>query len=335
MHKKNITKKGKLISHHIDSVFLQNNAMGDSSERTVVVYLPHGYDSSRHYPLMVEYAAYANSGLGRLSWKNFGENVPERLDRLIQEGMPPAIVVFPDCFTRLGGNQYINSYLGNYADFIIHEVVPHVEAAYATGGTGHRACYGKSSGGYGAMVHGMLYPHFWSAIGCLSGDMGFDLLFTPLLPRALSVLAGYDQSVQAFVEKFESGDNPQWSDIECLGVLCAAASFDPDPSQFLGIRLPIDPYSGNFSEERWQRWLSFDPVRMVERHGNDLKKLKKIYFDCGNKDQFNLHFGARRLHLLMEEKEIPHTFDEFEGGHLGLDYRLDACFKTLLEAMKR
>src|SRR3712207_7877455 len=37
-------------------------------------------------------------------------SVPERLDRLIGSGqMPPVAVAFPDCFTRLGGNQYVDS----------------------------------------------------------------------------------------------------------------------------------------------------------------------------------------------------------------------------------
>ena len=31
--------------------------------------------------------------------------------------MGPVIIVFPDCFTALGGNQYVNSSaIGNYAD---------------------------------------------------------------------------------------------------------------------------------------------------------------------------------------------------------------------------
>src|SRR5262249_3962811 len=42
-------------------------------------------------------------------WIGVRENLPERLDRLIgEERMPPVVVAFPDCFTRLGGNQYIN-----------------------------------------------------------------------------------------------------------------------------------------------------------------------------------------------------------------------------------
>ena len=46
-------------------------------------------------------------------WKNFGENLPERLDRLIATGvLPPVVVAFPDCFTRLGGNHCYDVYAG-------------------------------------------------------------------------------------------------------------------------------------------------------------------------------------------------------------------------------
>jgi hypothetical protein len=53
-----------------------------------------------------------------VAWRSFSDNVPERAARLMQEGrMGPAILVFPDCFTALGGNQYINSSaIGRYAD---------------------------------------------------------------------------------------------------------------------------------------------------------------------------------------------------------------------------
>jgi hypothetical protein len=37
--------------------------------------------------------------------------------------MPPVVVAFPDCFTRLGGNQYINSAsTGAWEDFLLHDV---------------------------------------------------------------------------------------------------------------------------------------------------------------------------------------------------------------------
>jgi hypothetical protein len=75
----------------------------------VVVYTPHGHDG-RGLPLLVDIVGYTSGGPAHANWKNFGENVPERLDRLIHDGvLPPVAVAFPDCFTRLGGNQYIDS----------------------------------------------------------------------------------------------------------------------------------------------------------------------------------------------------------------------------------
>ena len=39
-----------------------------------------------------------------------------------EQRMPPVVVAFPDCFTRLGGNQYINSAsMGAWEDFLLHE----------------------------------------------------------------------------------------------------------------------------------------------------------------------------------------------------------------------
>ena len=88
------------------------------------------------------------------NWKPFGDNVPERVARLIHERkMGPAIIVFPDCFTALGGNQYVNSSaIGNYADYLTREIVPFVDREFRTlASREHRGCFGKSSGGYGAI----------------------------------------------------------------------------------------------------------------------------------------------------------------------------------------
>ena len=66
--------------------------------------------AERRFPVLFDLVGFMGSGASHTNWKAFGENVPERAARLIhQKRMEPAIVVFPDCFTALGGNQYINS----------------------------------------------------------------------------------------------------------------------------------------------------------------------------------------------------------------------------------
>jgi hypothetical protein len=48
-------------------------------------------------------------------------------------------------------------------------------------------------------------------------------------------------------------------------------------------------------EERWANWLRQDPVVAVETQADNLRGLKALYIDCGEKDQFNLLHGARRF----------------------------------------
>ena len=102
---------GKLATLTIESAALRGNLLGDPSRRTVAVYLPPGYDDSDvHYPLVVDLAGYTGSGLKHVGWRGFGESVPQRIDRLVATGaMGPVVAVFPDGFTSLGGNQYIDS----------------------------------------------------------------------------------------------------------------------------------------------------------------------------------------------------------------------------------
>src|SRR3546814_1926871 len=82
--------------------------------------------------------------------------------------------------------------------------------------------------------------------------------------------------------------------------LAMAATYDPDPAQHLGIRLPVDAESCELIEERWANWLAWDPARIVGSHAPELKTLKALFTDCGDVDQYNLVYGARRLHRELE-----------------------------------
>jgi poly(3-hydroxybutyrate) depolymerase len=137
--------------------------LGDPSVRVVDVYVPAGRDG-QGLPLLVDLVGFTSSGLSQTSWVGFRENLPERLDRLIgEQRMPPVVVAFPDCFTRLGGNQYINSAsMGAREDFLRREMLP-IEQRFGCGGTGRRGVFGKSFGGYGAITHALRHSDIWAA----------------------------------------------------------------------------------------------------------------------------------------------------------------------------
>jgi len=167
----------------VESEALKTNMLGDPSVRVVDVYVPAGHDGGG-LPLLVDLVGFTGSGLSHTNWTGFRENLPERLDRLIGEArMPPVVVAFPDCFTRLGGNQYINSAaIGSWEDFLLYEMLPTIEQRFRCGGAGRRGVFGKSSGGYGAITHALRHSDIWAAAACHSGDMGFELCYLPDMP---------------------------------------------------------------------------------------------------------------------------------------------------------
>ena len=318
----------------LDSTVLKTNMLGDSASRVIDVYVPAGHDG-RGLPLLVDIVGFTAGGPAHTNWKNFGENMPERLDRLIADGaMAPCVVAFPDCFTKLGGNQYINSAaIGRWADFLIEECVPFVEREFGCGGAGRRGLFGKSSGGYGAIAHALLYPDFWAAAACHSGDMAFELAYLPEFPRLLRKLAKCDNSIQKWLEGFYAAKKTKDDDIHDLMTLAMCATYDPDPSAYWGVRLPVTFDTCEVIEDRWRNFLAFDPCLMVATRGEGMKKLKGLWIDCGDVDQYNLVYGARRLHRSLEKLGVAHVYEEFADNHSSVDYRMDRSLPFLVKAL--
>ncbi len=318
----------------IASLALRDNLLGDCVERRVDIYVP-AVANAEGLPLLVDLVGFTAGGPAHTNWKNFAENVPERLDRLIASGaMAPCVVAFPDCFTKLGGNQYINSAaMGAWADFLLKEAVPMVERTFHCGGAGRRGVFGKSSGGYGALVHALLYPDFWSAAACHSGDMGFELLYLPEFPRLLRTLAKAGGSVGKWIDDLYAAPKIVDAAVHDLMMLAMCASYDPDPAAPYGVRLPVDTHTCEVIAERWQNWLQWDPLTLVESRFEGLKRLKSLYVDCGDVDQYNLVYGARRLHRALARLGVSHLYEEFPDNHSSVDYRMDRSLPILSRAL--
>lgn len=330
---------GRVETLVFDSSVLAGNPWGDPTRRDVHVYLPHDYaESGAPLTVLWDLAAFTNSGPGHLNWRNHGENLPSRLDRLIgSEKMPSVAVVFPDCFTSLGGNQYVNSPgVGRYADYIIDELVPLVEDRFNIRETRDgRGVFGKSSGGYGALYLAMHYPEVWGAAASHAGDAGFEWLYLPEFPTAARCLSEFDGDTEAFIRHFWSKNQPAGADFSTLMVLAMAASYDPPKDGTPGVRLPFDLSTLELDPEAWGRWLAFDPIRQLDDPGcqSALKQLKGLYIDVGFRDQYNSHFGNRRLKARLEALGIDHHYEEFDGTHSGIDWRLDVSLPWLMSRL--
>ena len=358
---------GTVVVLEHESKVLKGNALGDPHVRKLAVWLPPQYDDpgpkawGRRFPVLYDMVGFTGSGLSHVAWRNFSENVPERAARLIHEGrMPPAIIVFPDCFTALGGNQYINSSaIGDYADYLTKEIVPFIDREFRTlASRDHRGCFGKSSGGYGAVIHGMRYAGTWGAIADHSGDSYFEFVYGHDWPNTLNELARYsprkgkqpgavnvrerekgvtqgrdDGRVRRFLDAVWGKPKLTKSEGMCIMNLCMAATYDPDPRAPNGFRLPYTLETGELLPERWRRWRAHDPVNLVTRYRDNLRSLHGIYIDCGARDQFHIHYGTRLLSKRLAQARIAHTYEEFDDDHSDVDYRMDTSLPFLAHAL--
>lgn len=352
-----------VVLEHVSSI-LKDNPLGDPHVRKLGVWLPPDYDysGSKRYPVLYDFVGFTGSGLAHTNWKPFGDNVPERAARLIHEKkMGPVIIVFPDCFTALGGNQYINSSaIGSYADYLTREIIPFVDREFRTlASREHRGCFGKSSGGYGAMIHGMKYAKYWGAIGNHSGDAYFDFVYWHDWPNTLSELAKYrvpklregvydarklasrkgldqgldDGRIRRFLKSVWSREKLSSREGHAIMNLCMAATYDPDPKAPNGFRIPFNAETGEVIEARWRNWRRNDPINLVMRYRKELKTLRGIYVDCGWKDQYHIQYGSRILSRRLGEAGVRHRYEEFGDDHSDVDYRMDMSLPFLSRSL--
>ncbi len=333
---------GRVDTPYLQSRILQGNLPGDATERMLPVYLPPGYDDNpdKRYPVIYVLAGHGGSGPLMLAPVAWGESFPERIDRLISSGaMEPVIAVLPDCWTIFGGAQYINSSaLGQYEDYFIHELIPYVDSNYRTLPTReHRAITGKSSGGYGAMVQSMRHPELFSAMASHSGDIYFEFGLLPDLAKMHANLLRFN-GLEGFIEQIPT-IKPKSHDpfFSLLGMLCYGAAYAPNPAAHRGFDMPIDMETGALREDVWQRWLAWDPVRMIDQpeHIAAWKQLSYIYLDCGLWDELNFPVGTRIMSNKLKAAGLQHDFELFNDGHINVPYRYDISLPRLEKAIRQ
>jgi enterochelin esterase family protein len=317
---------------------LRGNALGDPHERQVPVFLPPGYGTSHSaYPVVYFLAGFGGGGRYLLEESLWGENLPQRLERLMGSGaIRPMIVVMADCLTRLGGSQYINSAAtGRYEDHLVSELVPRIDRDFrARAASTERAVMGKSSGGYGATVLAMRHPDVFGLAVDHSGDKYFDLCYRADIPAAVAALARYDHSPARFLAGFPQPPLERGRYWFTLANLVAMAScYSPNPSSEIGFDLPFDPYTGELHAEVWARWLAHDPVELAADHAAALKRLRLYYLDCGSADEHHLQLGNRIYSRRLKALDVPHVYEEFDGGHMSVTHRYDISLQRLSAAL--
>lgn len=323
-----------VVLRHTSKV-LKGNPLNDPHIRDVIVYLPPSYRSSnKAFPVVYLISGFTGYGAMNMNLSAYSENIQQRLDRLIRtKKIKEMIVVMPDCFTKYGGSQYVNSAAtGRYADYMVNEIVPFTDSKFRTIPKANSRCIiGKSSGGYGAMWLAMRHPAVFGLMATHSGDTAFEYCYSKDFPDFVVQIEKYGKghaAVKNFIKKEINFNNPKPKEFHnVLNVIGMASCYSPNPkNKHYGFDLPFDIHTAEIIPQIWNKWLKFDPVTQVARYKANLKKLRMIFVDCGRRDEFNLHAGARIYCDKLKKNGIKYIHQEFNDGHMSIQYRYDTSF---------
>jgi enterochelin esterase family protein len=331
---------GHVTIHTFKSELLRDNPLDDSAARRVPVYLPPGYDTgdgAPGYPVLYALAGFTGTGLSFLNYDWYQESLPARLDRLIAAGaMEPCIVVMVDGMTRLGGNQYVDSAaVGPWATHVTDELVPWAETTFRVlPGRDHRGVFGKSSGGYGALMMALEHADVFAAAVSHSGDCYFDYCYAVDFPKAADGLRSVG-GLGPFLEKLLRREWPKFPPrlFHTLNVVAMSHFYGPNDDAPFRFDLPFDEATGECRADVLARWRERDPVHLVGRHAEALKSLRLLWIECGTHDEWNLHHGARILSARLADHGVDHVHEEFDDDHRSLNYRYDVTLPRLAAAV--
>jgi len=323
-----IELSGRLDEHVIVSELLRKNPLGDPHERPLWVYVPPGYDDepTRHYPSIYVLQGY----FGHVEmWRNrlpFQQPFIATADQVFATAAaPPAIVVYVDAWTSVGGSQYVNSPgTGEYHSYLCDEIVPWVDVNYRTlVSRDHRGVVGKSSGGFGAMITPMLRPDLFGGLATHAGDALFEYTCFAKFPLCARHLRAYGGDIDRWWQEFQKRVPIMRPEDMSLLILrgmssCLSPREDGTPE------LPFDPQSGMIRSAIWQRWQEWDPVRMVPEFAAEMRSMRAIWIDSGAADEQYLDIAAMAFRQALSEAGVDSErihFELFPGGHGGVDHR--------------
>ena len=183
------------------------------------------------------------------------------------------------------------------------------------------------------MITPMLRPDLFGALATHAGDALYELCYVPEFGDCVRQLRDYDGDIWRWWDDFRSRTAfTKRADQLLLGMLGVAACFSATADGTA--ELPFDPRTGVIRDEVWQRWLDWDPVRMVPRYAEALRSLRGIWIDAGNADDFYLDVGAEAFRAALAQSGVPDEvirFELFDGTHSGVDYRYPLALAWLCE----
>jgi len=265
------------------------------------IHLPEGYDDSdEHYPTL-----YFLHGFGANHYLIYG-GIHDIMDSLVSLGqVDPFIIVRPDgSASPYLGSFYTNSALyGDFEDYIMYDLIEHIDNTYRTiDHRLYRGIGGHSMGGYGATKLGIKYYDLFGSISSHSGALVFDNL-TDLIPDLMDETwwnpFGLFMPTNGLVSLFMFG---------------ASGAFSPNLDLLPWyVDLPVD-YNGDVIQSVWDLWMPHDPQRIAQDSINVLPLLD-YYLDCGDQDEYYFEAHAMDFHAFLDSFNLDHEYHIYSGYH--------------------
>ena len=289
----------------LESKALAGNSIGDSSIRSVSVYLPPAYATSpaRDFPVLYLLHGYTDSNAKWFGQKDHWINLPVLIDSIDLPEEDQFIVVMPNAYNTFHGSMYSNSSTtGNWEDFISEELVAHMDENYRTiKDPAGRGLAGHSMGGYGTVKIGMKNADVFGALYMMSPCC---------LENSLPTNAGLIKNLLKVTDPSQFESQPFFVRIS----LAAAAAWSPNPNKPpMYIDFPFDE-NGEAIDSIAQRFKSHEIIPNLSTHLNDLQELDQISIDVGSQD-FMIRNSAETLHQELEKLGIENAFEIYEGDH--------------------
>jgi S-formylglutathione hydrolase FrmB len=325
--------KGTFERIKVHGKSLEGNLEGDSPDRDVSVYLPPSYATARNrrYPVVYLLHGYTNSDEGwfgpglKSGFLSANISMPAVADKAIAQGAREMIFVMPNACTIYQGSMFSDSITtGDWEGYVTRDLVSYVDSHYRTIATpAGRGLAGHSMGGCGTIRLAMKYPDVYSSIYILSACC----LTANLNPRGQSFAQAEAVHSQADVANLARGP---------VTMLAEAAAWSPNPKNppFF-FDLPVK--DGKLQPAVAARWVANAPLAMIDQYIGNLRRLRSIAIDVGDKD--GLASGNKELNRILTDYGLPSTFEVYDGDHTNriaqrVETRVIPFFSSHLESEK-
>ena len=324
----------KLLQLKVPAPSLKENLLGDPTEQPIYIYLPPGYEgSTRRYPTLYLLHGFTSNSSVWVNGQYQGMKLQTLMDDSIKNGkVREMIVVAANGSNAYKGSFYTNSAVtGNWEDFIVRDLVNYVDTNYRTIARAEsRGIAGHSMGGYGSVMLGMKHPEIFSVVYALSpcclameADMG----------EANSAWSGV---LQLTSKDQLNGPQRSFAQFYHSAMIALSAAFSPNPNRppFF-VDFPFESKSGicnppaegklltktpcvQKNEAVYAKWRARFPVYIAEANKENLKRLRGIFLDYGEKEEFeHIRTGVKLLSNIFSDLNIPHQFEVYADGDHG------------------